>query len=153
MCVPGRDVAEGCGLLLGEGGEGALERLDAEGVHVVVGVVAISKQVLGGREDNGRGSTEGAMEQRKAMQSYLASGHIWAPYCSARSKWLFARPRVLIAAIGADAERARGRKTMPDHVARLLTASWHFAQSLPASPHHSPSQQGSVIAQALYLPP
>ena len=77
MCVPGRDVAEGCSLLLGEGGEGALERLDAKGVHVVVGVVAISKQVLGGREDNKTDSTEGAMGQRKAIlpgqRSYMGA--------------------------------------------------------------------------------
>jgi len=68
VCVPGRDVAEGCGLLLGEGGEGALERLDADGVHgiVVVGGVVISKKVLvlGGRGDN---ETEGAVGQRKAV--------------------------------------------------------------------------------------
>jgi hypothetical protein len=42
VCVPGGDVAEGCSLLLGEGGEGALERLDADGVHGD-GVVVISK--------------------------------------------------------------------------------------------------------------
>ena len=66
MCVPGRDVTERCGLL-GEGGEGALERLDADGVHVAgVGLeVSPSKSlVLGGRGDN---ETEGAVEQRKAI--------------------------------------------------------------------------------------
>ena len=77
MCVSGGDVAEGRGLLLGEGGEGALERLDADGVHIVGGVV-ISKNDLDGRAD-GDSKTEEAMEQRKAV-SYLANGHIWAPY-------------------------------------------------------------------------
>jgi hypothetical protein len=77
VCVSGRDVAEGRGLLLGEGREGVLERLDADGVHGIVDVgVVISKMVLGGRGDN---ETEGAVGQRKAV-SYLANGHIWAPY-------------------------------------------------------------------------
>jgi hypothetical protein len=42
VCVPGGDVAEGRSLLLGEGREGALERLDADGVHGGDGAV-ISK--------------------------------------------------------------------------------------------------------------
>ena len=75
MCVSGGDVAEGRGLLLGEGGEGALERLDADGVHSVGGVV-ISKNDLDGRAD-GDSKTEGAMEQRKAdlpgQRSYMGA--------------------------------------------------------------------------------
>lgn len=75
VCVPGRDVAEGRGLLLGEGGEGALERLDADGVHGIVCVV-ISKDDLDGRAD-GDSKTEGAMEQRKAdlpgQRSYMGA--------------------------------------------------------------------------------
>ena len=76
VCVPGGDVAEGRGLLLGEGGEGALERLDADGVHIVGGVV-ISKNDLDGRAD-GDSKTEGAMEQRKAdlppgQRSYMGA--------------------------------------------------------------------------------
>lgn len=54
------------------------------------------------------------------QSSYLANGHIWAPYCSARSKWVFARPRVLIAAIGAAAEDASPCQTMLRGYLRLL---------------------------------
>jgi hypothetical protein len=70
VCVPGRDVAERRGLL-GKRGEGALERLDADGVHddvvlVVAGLrVSPSRSLtLNGRGDN---ETEGAVGQRKAV--------------------------------------------------------------------------------------
>lgn len=82
VCVgtPGRDVADRRGLL-GEGREGALERLDTEGVHCghgqyprsVGGEGALQRQRLGECADKGK-------------QSYLATWNIWAPYRSARSK-------------------------------------------------------------------
>jgi hypothetical protein len=65
------------------------------------------------------------------QSSYLANGHIWAPYCSARSKWVFARPRVLIAAIGAAAEDASPCQTMLRGYLRLLGDGWPSSQRLP----------------------
>jgi hypothetical protein len=82
------------------------------------------------------------VEQRKAT-SYLANGHIWAPYCSARSKWVFARPRVLIAAIGAAAEDASPCQTMLRGYLRLLGDGWPSSQRLP---HIHQVSKASVIA-------
>lgn len=72
------------------------------------------------------------MEQRKAVLPPTWPTVIYGRHnCSARSKWLFARPRVLIAAIGAAAEDARPCQTMLRGYLRLLGILLANCQPLP----------------------
>jgi hypothetical protein len=145
VCASGRDVAEGRGLL-GEGGEGALERLDADGVHV--GHRGLDVQIdpwsFGGREE---AETEETVGQRKAI---LPGQHKYMGAILLGSQQI-----AFCKAGGANRSNRRccwRNWVMLDHVARLLTASWHSSRSRPHHPHIHQVSNRALIAPGGWLP-